>query len=709
MKVLDLSGKWEMKPVTRFDGNYGNEGWAETSVPGHWQLNPQFEFYGGKMVYRKRFSLAERKEGRRYRIRFNGIFYWSIVNVNGARLGENEGYFFPRDYEITEALEKDNEVLVEVDCPDEKNKNAKRLVTGVFSHWDCLDPKTNPGGIWLPVEVHESGDVWLEDPMVHASYWTDSYLRVEARVAANSTKRCRIKVRVTLTPHNFKGKTHVHEQEFLKTPGVNRYQMLMNLDEWELWWTWDHGKPNLYDVKMEVFEEGSDSPSDTLNFRTGLRTFEFRNWIAYLNGKRIFIRGNNYPPGDTRIATMTREKYERDFDLIRDASVNFMRIHAHVDHPLLYEVADERGVLLWQDFPLQWNYRKEILPTALHQIDRMVTTLYNHPSIVVWCCHNEPFYIVDPSHINVKDVLVSSWSVLGYNWNREALDVRLKERVLSVDVTRHVQKCSGFQGIGKEPGDEHFYFGWYPPFGGIRNFDFYVKHFKKSIRFPTEFGAQSFPNLESSVKFMDTDIKKVDWKKLEERHHFQPMMMKRWVRHENFDSLQAYIEATQQHQINVNRFIIDRLRLHKYGPVGGITAFLLLDSNPAIQWSLIDYWRVPKKSFESYRISMNPQYAFALIGKEHYKVGQAVSIPVYVVNDAYEKYPDASVEIKIRDLRNNRELSKKTVPAPLEPDMEAKLADTVGQRFDAPGEYALEMKLRYGGSVLENEYKIKVV
>jgi beta-mannosidase len=250
MKLMDISGIWEMKPVERFDGRYDETGWVKTDVPGHWQLNPAFEFYGGKMLYRKHFTFPEKKAGRRYRLRVNGAFYWSIMNLNNARVGENEGYFFARDYEVTDVLEKENDLLIELDCPDEKNKNAKRLVTGVFSHWDCLDPKTNPGGIWLPVEIHESGDTWLEDPMVHASYWTDSYLRVEARVSANSTKRCKIKVRVTLSPHNFQGKTHVHEQEFLKSPGKNSYLMLLNLDEWELWWTYDHGKPNLYDVKM---------------------------------------------------------------------------------------------------------------------------------------------------------------------------------------------------------------------------------------------------------------------------------------------------------------------------------------------------------------------------------------------------------------------------------------------------------------------------
>ena len=708
MKIVDLSREWEMKPVGKFDGHYEEEGWVKTQVPGHWQLHPDFEYYGGKMVYRRDFDAPPRREGCRYHLRVNGIFYWYIVNLNNARIGENEGYFFPREYEITDVLEDRNQLVIEVDCPDEKVKNTKRMITGVFSHWDCIDPATNPGGIWAPVEIIETGDVRIEDPMVHASYFTDKYLRVEVRFTADSTKRRRIRARVTFTPHNFIGKTHVFEQDFLKTPGKNNYQMLLDLDDYALWWTRDHGWPNLYRVKMEVIEEGFELPSDSVEFRTGFRIFEMRDYTAYLNGRRIFIRGNNYPPADTRIATVTRETYEKDFDLIQQAHLNLMRIHAHVDNPLLYEVADERGVLLWQDFPLQWYYRKEVLPAALYQIERMIKTLYNHPSIAIWCCHNEPFKIVDASNINVKDVAVSLTSVLGYNWNREVLDKKLREKVMSIDTSRFVQKCSGFQGIGKEPGDEHFYFGWYPPFGPVRNFDWYIKYFKKSIRFPTEFGTQSFPNYQNSIKFMDSDIHNVDWKHLEARHCFQPAMMSKFVRHREFDSLEKYIEATQAYQSHVNKFIIDRLRLHKYHPTTGITAFNFLDANPGVLWSLVDYWRAPKESYYSFCKNMNPQYVFAIISKDIYRVSEAVEIPVYVVNDEYLRWPDAKVKIMLHDPAG-REIMKREAASPLEEDMQASQVSTVAFRPQSPGVYKLSLHLIYGAlGGFENDYEVMV-
>ena len=152
MKTTSLSGTWQLLPVEEFTDRYPEEGWLEMEVPSHWQQHPDLESYSGKVIYRRAFSFRKGK-GKRYRLRLNGVFYRSTVHLNGQRLGENEGYFFPQEYEITGYLKGENTLLVEVDCPDEEDKQEKTLITGVLSHWDALDPQTNPGGIWLPVEI----------------------------------------------------------------------------------------------------------------------------------------------------------------------------------------------------------------------------------------------------------------------------------------------------------------------------------------------------------------------------------------------------------------------------------------------------------------------------------------------------------------------------------------------------------------------------
>ena len=77
-----------------------------------------------------------------------------------ARIPTNEG---PR-YASPESLAGEDErtlvehvLAAEVTCAPQRDLDAKRNITGVFQHWDCIDPGWNPGGIWRPVRTIETG------------------------------------------------------------------------------------------------------------------------------------------------------------------------------------------------------------------------------------------------------------------------------------------------------------------------------------------------------------------------------------------------------------------------------------------------------------------------------------------------------------------------------------------------------------------------
>ncbi|HEY0736954.1 MAG TPA: hypothetical protein VGD69_18695, partial [Herpetosiphonaceae bacterium] len=149
---------WHVRPVERFNqGFYQLSGasWIEQQLPAHWQQIQALRFYTGKVVYRHHFDAPPNAGRRRYWLRAEGIFYWSQIYLNGRDFGRHEGYFVPQEHEVTQALAERNTLIVEVDCPEERRKSGKRMLTGVFSHWDALDPMTNPGGIWLPVVLEE--------------------------------------------------------------------------------------------------------------------------------------------------------------------------------------------------------------------------------------------------------------------------------------------------------------------------------------------------------------------------------------------------------------------------------------------------------------------------------------------------------------------------------------------------------------------------
>jgi len=644
----------------------------------------------------------------RWWLRFNGVFYWSQPYFNGVDLGRGEGYFMPHEYEVTPWVAAENTLVVEVECRDEDDKLAKRMVTGVFSHWDCLDPATNPGGIWLPVELIATGPVRIKDVLLHTETCDAAKAVIRFRAGLDAAVAGPATLRWTFAPKNFAGEVQVIEQRHTLVPGDQELAGTLDIRDPRLWWTHDLGDPNCYSVTLTILQDNAVSDERAWTF--GIRRFEMRDWVVYLNGVRLFIKGNNYAPGDTRIATMTRERYEHDLRLARGAYMNLLRVHAHIEHPAFYEAADAAGILIWQDFPLQWLYRREVLPSARQQARQMARLLYNHPALVIWCMHNEPLYVTDTTADTMLTQVRVYASVLFWNWNRDALDSRIKRDVEAQDPTRPVVRSSGEFTIPflRTGTDSHFYMGWYTRvFGPLRTWERLAQHLPDNIRFVSEFGAQSFPNVESCLKFMHSDPQKIDWELMRARHQFQPSILEYSLPWREIHKLDELIQLTQSYQIAINRFYIDRLRYYKYRPTGGIVPFMFHDPNPAISFSIVDYWREPKRSYAALRLAFSPQYVFALLSQDHYPIGMPIDLPIYVINDDHRDVP---VELTAQLLApGGAELAHVSRRLTLPADCMALEAERLRLTPDQAGVYHLQLALCDGEEAeIAQEYAIVV-
>jgi beta-mannosidase len=702
---LELSGLWELKPVGHFDGSYQSGHWFRQELPGHWQELAELRNYSGRMLYRKNFHFSPEKN-RRYWLKLNGVFYWTAAYLNGARLGASQGYFVPALFEITENLAGENELLLEVLCEYEQDKIHKQQILGVFHHWDCLYRDFCPGGIWQPVEILSTGPAAIMESCFRTIYLTPEYARLEGSVLLDSHERDDLELKVSLLPENHSGPAAEKSVAIFKPGGVKSYQQLLDLREYKLWSTWDAGEPNLYRLRLELKRRGNGELSDVFETLFGVRTLALRDYLLQLNGQRLWLRGSNYAPGDYQIGSMTKERYEKDLELARKANLNILRVHAHIEKPEFYEAADRAGMLLWQDFPLQWNYDRSILPEALFQLEKMITRLGHHPSIAIWCMHNEPLKMYDTrKKPSVFDWIRFANSIFFYSWNREVMDKQLLKKARFLDPARPALHCSGEKGLfARDPGDAHLYFGWY--FGPLHFFSWFARRRKKHCRMVTEFGAQSFPNYESAIKFMNPELDKLDWQELEKKYLAQKFFLNLFVPLKKFQDLKTYIQATQDYQAAVNRYYIDRLRWLKYRPAGGAISFDFNDCNPAITWSLIDYWRVPKSSYFELAKAFSPVYAFALIDRLRYKLNHRLTIPIFAVNDLREAIAarlDARLLSPISE-----ELYSQTFEFKLEPDCLAQALAKPAVSLRWPGQYSLELRLALKDRELVNKYSFRV-
>ncbi len=712
MHYQTLTDNWQIRPLEVFrQGLYPHDDadWLPAQVPAHWQQLAGLEQHHGKVVYRCRFTHQPDAPGTRRWLRCGGIFYRARAYLNGIDLGPHEGYFIPYERDVTTLLQPQGEqsLLIEVDCPEERNKLGKTLITGIFSHWDCLDPQANPGGIWLPVELHASGSLRLRHTRLLTQACDERFAQVRFDLELDAAAPCTALVRLTFTPQTFEGSPQSFEQRRDLASGPQRLGGLIKLRDPQLWWTHDLGRPDLYAVTVELLLDGEVSDRQVFSF--GVRSFELRRWIPHLNGVRFLAKGNNYPPGDMRLATMTRARYDEDLRLARECHMNMLRVHAHVDHPALYAAADAQGMLLWQDFPLQWIYDRSVLAEAGRQARAMAWLLGSHASIGVWCMHNEPFLIEDTADESWLARLRTQFTALGFSWNRDVLDSRLKAIVTEEDPTRTVVRSSGEFHVPyvREGTDTHAYFGWYSSHGSLEDAEMMQRRFPGNMSFVTEFGAQSFPNLESCRRFMPDPLTDEAARRLVERHSLQGEIMANWIPWREAGSLAETVALSQDYQIFINRYYIDRLRHRKYHPTGGIIAFLFVDPYPAVLWSVVDYWRVPKRSYAAMRMAFSPQYAYCLYVPRTYAVGEAIMLPLAVVNDARRAILDARLTARLRDPAGTtiaEARQRLNLPADCEPIIVDRLRLTPTCR----GRYALELALTGVEHEVHQIYEIEV-
>ena len=637
---MGLTDRWMAIPAddelrrTFADPDLDDSGWEPITVPGHWRSTPAFRDSNGPLLHRAQFELAPpTAPDRRSWLRFDGLFYQGDIWLDGAYLGDTEGYFAPHEFEITDALRarREHVLAVELACAPQTDRRNKRNITGVFQHWDCFDPDWNPGGIWRPVSVVETGPVRIARLTTRCLEATAerAVLAFEAELDASAAVDAHVRTTIGTVDHGL---------DHTLAAGANTIEWSVIIDRPRLWWPHALGDPDLEAVQIEVRlrDAAGSSVSDQRRFRTGLRQLRLRNWILEVNGERMFVKGSNQGPTRMALAEATPADCRRDIALAKEAGLDLLRLHAHVARPETYEAADEAGVLLWQDFPLQWGYARQIRWQAVRQAAQMVHLLGHHPSIAIWCGHNEPMRLdldadafADPGRTAQMGLRALASQQLP-TWNKTILDRSIKRSIDRSDGTRPVIPHSGVMPhVPNLRGtDSHLYFGWY--FGDERDFPAFARALPSQVRFPTEFGAQAVPDSDDFVGAADWPD--LDWDRLATTHAMQRSILDKYVPREGH-TYESWKRATQEYQATVVRHHIETLRRLKYRPTGGFAQFCFADGHPAITWSVLDHQRRPKLGHAALVAACRPVIVVADRLPAEVRPGDSLALDVHVVSD----------------------------------------------------------------------------
>ena len=650
----DLSGAWRVHEsdgdlARRFtDPAISDADWSEVSVPGHWRSTTAFAESDGPMLYRRTYEGTPLAAGHRRFLTFDGIFYDGDIWLDGGYVGATAGYFAPHTFEVTNQardVPDDGHLLaVEVASPPQRDRTKKRTITGVFSHWDNLDPDWNPGGIWRPVRLRDTGPVrikWLRALCSEASETRGRLLLDVTLDSGLDPQPVPLGARLYATVTGPDGKTlAATSREVTLAAGDNTLNLTVEVDHPPRWWPWRLGAQPQCDV--EVVVEVGGIPSDDRRLRTAFREIRVKNWQLSVNGERMFPMGSNHGPTRMALAEATGPDLIRDVNLAVDANLDLLRIHAHVTRLELYDAADAAGLLLWQDLPLQWGYARGTRKEAVRQAREMVDLLGHHPSIAIWCGHNEPLAIdLQPGEpFRARDVAKTAASMFLPTWNKDVLDRSIARALHKADPTRAVNPHSGvLPGIGSGGTDTHFYFGWYH--GRMDGLAAALRAVPRLARFVTEFGAQAVPD---SAAFMHPERwPDLDWDDLFEHHACQKRYFDQHVPPALFDSFEAWRDATQHYQAALIQLQIEDLRRLKHSPTGGFCHFCFGDGHPSVTWSVLDHERVPKQGYGALRDACR-----TVLPMLEPRTGQ-----VHVVSESRVALPGAVVEAEVDGVRTS--------------------------------------------------------
>ncbi len=667
-RKLSLASEWkfapgDLQPANGYGLEVNDRNWQSITVPGNWFL--QGKDLSGVAWYRHHFQADRQLQGKIVQLIFEGVDYTADVWLNGQYLGFHEGSFQPFQFDVSKYLKygAENILAVKVNSPFEELNRVwslhKRLIKGVFSHhdarpggaWDVRGQEQNTGGIWAPVHLQVSQQIAITrqqvTPQLDARQH-EAIAKVDLTILNPSNRSQSVQLAFQLTPQNFSGSADspIRQEQRLQ-PGINQVTVNVPTIDPHLWWTWEHGRPDLYVLKTQISsaKQVLDQIDTSFGFRTVLYNPQSQIWE--LNGRRTFLRGTNYISSQW-LSEMTPTKYQRDLKLMQAANINAIRVHAHIESQEFYRLCDELGILVWQDFPLQWGYSDtaEFIAEATSQANDMVTMLYNHPSIFAWCIHNEPPWD-------------ASWMKERYPdydpKQNKFLDETIYNSLITRDRTRHVHMISATS--------EHPWWGWYSG-----QWQDYGKPTKNPLI--TEFGAQALPNLDSlqrlfsaSELFPDTPAKMAKWR----YHNFQP--------HETFNiakvamgkTTQEFIDNTQKYQSQLVQFAAEAYRRQRYQPVNAIFQFMFVEDWPSINWGIVDYWRQPKPGYEMLKRAYQPVLpSIAGTQQQSWQLGETVPLELWLINDLQRSFPNAQLAYKLKQAQ--KVVMQESLPVAITPD-----------------------------------------
>ena len=264
--------------------------------------------------------------------------------------------------------------------------NALRKMACSFG-WDW-GPDTSTSGIWRPVFLESWSTARFDTVSVSPTVeGADGVVTV--RVQLDRTGSDALTVQATCSGVSAMAEVRGTTAE-----------VRLRIPDAPLWWPRGYGEQPLADLTIDLLDR--DEVLDTESRRIGFRTVELDTepdehgtpFRVVVNGRPVAVKGVNWIPDDAFPSRIPAERVRSRLEQAVDANVNLIRVWGGglFETDDFYGIADELGLLVWQDFLLACAayseddpLRREIEAEARENIAR----IGSHPALVVLNGNNE--------------------------------------------------------------------------------------------------------------------------------------------------------------------------------------------------------------------------------------------------------------------------------------------------------------------------------
>lgn len=635
--VHQLDGVWQFKefPETaRRIRDLDGGGWMTAAVPAsiytclieagiidRKQLNADpedFRWVNDKSwLFRKTFDIPEallKKE--HIRLIFEGLDTVCRIWVNGKLIGKSENMFIPHAFDITDRLEPSTNVLMVKFSPapgyaEQLMQRYGRLSEHHFGdvrrsyirkaqyHFgSVMGPALVGCGIFRSIRIEGVNAARIKHLHIRTVDCNQHFADIRVAVALE-------RIEDTSTPLH--AKIHLTgggldiTQAIKFSPKEDRHATLLHIERPILWWPNGYGVQHQYHLKVELYRD--TCLLDTTESNIGIRTIRLNRsadgvgtkFQFLVNEQPIQVKGANWMPLSLLPGSQTRGDYKFMLARAADAHFNMLRVWAggFYENPDFYQLCDELGILVWQDFMFVSAYypdRRWFQDIVSREARIIIEQLRNHPSLALWCGNSRIDSLHEAGRLGK-----------GRKFYGKAIYHTLIPSLLSeLDPDREYIPTTPFSeshpaASHHDPasGTTHNWHVW-NQYGDRADYETSREH---TPRFVAEFGLQSLPDMETLSLFGSTRTLTAGSFAIE-KHNYQPGGQQRIARYvaDDFVPSSDLKKAVWQSQVTQARAVkgyVEHLRSHN-SINSGCLIWTLNEPAPSVSFSMIDALKKPK-------------------------------------------------------------------------------------------------------------------